>query len=219
VSNEKNIDKGRRDFSQKAVIIAGVSALVIFAVILCAVESGHAAVFDDTVRYFFYGMRCEPLTAAVKIITYMGNWQTITLLCIVLLIFRFTRITYGIPVSAGAIAVTLLNKLIKHLAERPRPDDITHLISEGGFSFPSGHAITSMFVFGILIYLVRANVKNRVAANVLTVVLAVPMICIGLSRIYLGVHYPTDVAAGWCLGIAVMAAVILICGHFQRRSQ
>lgn len=102
----------------------------------------------------------------------------------------------------------MLNKLIKTAVQRPRPDDVVHLISEGGFSFPSGHSITSMFVFGLLIFLVRSNVRNKTAANVLTAVLSIPMILIGLSRIYLGVHYPTDVLAGWCLGIAVTAAVI-----------
>ena len=74
-----------------------------------------------------------------------------------------------------------------------------------------------MFVFGILIYLVRVNVQDRTAANILTVVLTIPMVCIGLSRIYLGVHYPTDVLAGWALGIAVMMVVIEIADRLRRR--
>ena len=125
-----------------------------------------------------------------------------------MLLIKTTKLTNVITVSAGAIYVTVLNKLIKTAVQRPRPDDVVNLISEGGFSFPSGHSITSMFVFGLLIFLVRSNVRNKTAANVLTAVLSIPMILIGLSRIYLGVHYPTDVLAGWCLGIAVTAAVI-----------
>ena len=127
-----------------------------------------------------------------------------------------TRRTYGLHVSEGAIAVTVLNKIIKSLVERPRPDDIVHLVHAGGFSFPSGHSITSMFVFGMLIYLVRTNMQNRHAANILTVVLAIPMVCIGLSRIYLGVHYPTDVLAGWSLGIVMIAVVSAVFGGSSR---
>ena len=194
--------------SNRILALTGVSAVLLFAALLFCVLADHTSGFDDPVRSFFYNLRCDALTPAVKAVTYMGNWQSITALCIALLLIKPTRITYGIPVSAGAIFVTVLNKLIKAAVQRPRPDDVIHLIREGGFSFPSGHSITSMFVFGLLIFLVRSNVRNKTAANVLTAVLSIPMILIGLSRIYLGVHYPTDVLAGWCLGIAVTAAVI-----------
>ena len=145
-----------------------------------AVRFCKAAVFDDAVRFFFYDMRSGALTSAAKAMTYLGNWQSVTVLCIILLIIKPTRIRYGIPVSAGAISVTVINKIIKNLVRRERPDQIYHLIKQGGYSFPSGHSITSMFVFGMLIYLVRVNVQNRTAANVLTVIIAVPMVCIGL---------------------------------------
>lgn len=190
-----------------AAIIVGISG---FIIILYAVLTGNAPAFDDPVRSFFYSMRADWLTPVVKVITYMGNWESITLLCLILLFAKPTRIIYGIPVSVGAIIVTFLNKLVKALVARPRPDDILHLVHAGGFSFSSGHSITSMCVFGMLIYLVRRNMKNRKAANIFTVILAIPMICIGLSRIYLGVHYPTDVLAGWCLGIAVIAIITMI---------
>lgn len=181
-----------------------------FLAVLLFIYVGAAGRFDDTIRCFFYGFRNDILTPAAKAITYLGNWQSIGIICIVLLAVKQLRMTYGVPVSAGAIFVTIINKIIKEAVGRYRPDDILHLTEAGGFSFPSGHSVTSMFVFGTLICLVRINVKSRAAANILTVILAVPMICIGLSRIYLGVHYPTDVIAGWLLGILVMMIVIEI---------
>lgn len=188
----------------RKLLAVGLAAIASFFIILYIVKSGLAAGFDDPMRQFFYDLRRDWLTPVVKFITYLGNWQTITILCLVLLALRPTRIIYGVPVSVGAILVTALNKWIKGLVQRPRPDEALHLIEQGGFSFPSGHSITSMFVFGMLIYLIRANVKDKKAANILTALLAIPMICVGLSRIYLGVHFPTDVLAGWCLGIAVI---------------
>lgn len=196
-----------------------VVMILAFLAIWASVAAGMTDGFDDNVRFFFYDMRSEGLTAVAKVITYLGNWQSIVILCLILLIVKPTRVRYGIPVSAGAIFVTVLNRIIKLIAERPRPDEMYHLIEEGGFSFASGHAITSMFVYGMLIYLVRTNVRNRTIANVLTVVLLIPAFCIGISRIYLGVHYPTDVLAGWCLGIATIVAAVEITEKVESRKK
>lgn len=186
-------------------ILAASIGVIAFVVIAWAVIAGKTTAFDDVVRYAFYDVRSDGLTVIAKAVTFLGNWQSIVILCLILLIAKPTRVKYGIPVSAGALFVTILNRLIKIAVERPRPDQLHHLIEESGFSFASGHAISSMFVFGMLIYLVRKNFRNRAAANVLTVILLIPAFGIGLSRVYLGVHYPTDVLAGWCLGFAVIA--------------
>ena len=193
-----NSDTGKNGSVTRAFVFA--VSLAVFFVMLFLVQSGKAAAFDDAVRFFFYDIRSSALTSAAKAITYLGNWQSITALCIILLIIKPTRVKYGVPVSAGAISVTVINKIIKNLIQRERPDQIYHLISQGGYSFSSGHSITSIFVF------------------ILTAVIAVPMVCIGLSRIYLGVHYPSDVLAGWALGIAVMVVIIEIADRLRRRS-
>lgn len=181
-----------------------IVALTGFGAILFFVLGKETLVFDTVIRQWFYSLRSEPLTAVLKVITYMGNWQSISLLCLILLIFKSTRVNFGVPVSIVAIFVTIFNKLIKYVVQRPRPDVSLHLIEQGGFSFTSGHSITSMAVFGILIFLVRKYVTSKKKANILTAVLIIPLIFIGLSRIYMGVHYPTDVLAGWCLGITVV---------------
>lgn len=174
------------------------------------VETGSASLIDDPIRNAVISMRNDWLTVIMKAITYMGNWQTITLICLVLLIVKKTRIAYGVPLSIGSLFVSLANKGIKAIVLRPRPDEAMFLIEQGGWSFPSGHAITSMFFFGMLIWLIRRNVKNIRYANILTVLFIVPMILIGISRVYLGVHYPTDVLAGWCLGILVISVMTSI---------
>ncbi len=189
------------------IMICGFAA---FAVIAGFVATGDVLAFDTAVREWFYSIRSDGLTAVLKVITYMGNWQTITLICLLLLIIPKTRIRYGIPVSFSAIFITLLNKGVKTIFKRPRPDESLHLIEQGGYSFTSGHAITSMVVFGLLIFLVQKYVSDRRTANTLTVLLCIPLIFIGLSRIYMGVHFPTDVLGGWSLGLAVLMILIAI---------
>lgn len=203
--------------NNKKALIIGAAGIVGFCIIFYSVLTGSASGFDDAVRNFFYDIRSDFLTPGVKILTYLGNWQTVVILCLILLMVKQTRVIYGVPVSIGAIFVTILNKSIKNIVQRPRPDDVVHLINQGGFSFTSGHSITSMFVYGMLIYLVRTNVKNKTFTNILTVVLAVPMILIGPSRVYLGVHFPTDVLGGWCLGIAVIAVMAAALTNIKKR--
>jgi len=183
------------------------TCLAVFFALWLMVEAGDASLIDDPVRNAVISTRSDWLTPIMKAITYMGNWQTITVICLILLAFRKTRLTYGVPLSIGALFVSLANKGIKAIVLRPRPDQAMFLIEQDGWSFPSGHAITSMFFFGMAIWLIRRNVTNRRTANILTVLLAIPMVLIGVSRVYLGVHYPTDVLAGWCLGVLVIAAI------------
>lgn len=203
-------------------LTAAALCIIIFVVLLIGVMTGSAYGFDDPVREFIYSLRSDTLTVIMKIITYMGNWQIVTLLCIVLLAIKKTRCTYGVPVAAGAIFVTVLNKVIKSIVARPRPDVSLHLIEQGGMSFPSGHAITSMFVYGMLIYLLYVGLQNMqsrrdIVRIVLMIILAIPMIFVGVSRVYLGVHYPTDVLAGWCLAGVVIVVESMIYGMKSAR--
>lgn len=190
-------------------LIAGVG-LAAFLIITYFVMTGRELAFDTVIREAFYSARSEGLNSVVTVLTHIGDTRSIVILCLILLILPQTRKAYGLPVSMGAIAASSLNHFLKSIFQRPRPDVSLHLIDQGGWSFPSGHSITSMVVFGLLIWLVRRNVKNKKAANVLTVLLAIPWLGIGLSRIYVGVHYPTDVLGGWCLGLVILMLMIFV---------
>lgn len=185
-------------------------SLLGFLIILYFVLTRDSLILDTCITTAVYEIRTDFLTVLLKMITYLGNWQSIVILCLVLLIIRKTRKQFGIPVTASALTVTLLNKVIKIMVQRPRPDITYHLIKQGGYSFPSGHSITSLAVFGMLVYLIQKYVTDRKRANALTIVCSIPMIFIGISRIYLGVHYPSDVLGGWFLGMAVLMGIIII---------
>ena len=201
----------RNDTKKYAMIrrLAGAAALAGFIVILICVLTEHTTGFDDPVREFFYGLRAEWLTEIAVAITMMADKRFIIGICILLLIIPKTRMRFGIPLSAGALCVTIVNSTIKHLVQRARPD-VLHLVIEHGHSFPSGHSITSLFFYGLAIWLVWRYVNDPTARKVLTILLAIPMLLIGPTRIYLGVHYPTDVLAAWCLAVVAIVLVIEI---------
>ena len=201
----------------KARRAAGIVALVLFAVILACVLTGHTAGFDDPIRECFYSLRCPAVTGLAVVITTLANKYVIIGICLVLLIVPQTRLTFGVPLSAGALGLILLNTLIKILVERSRPE-VLHLVTEHGFSFPSGHSITSLFFYGLAIWLVWQYVDNKTAKRVLTVLLAIPTLLIGPTRIYLGVHFPTDVLAAWCLAFIAIIIVIEIINALEKRT-
>ena len=186
---------------------------------------GSPLAFDYAIQSAFFALRCDWLNPLIIALTHLGDTTSIVIICLLLLIVPKTRIRYGIPISSAAIAASSLNHYLKSVFERPRPDEAFFLIEQGGWSFPSGHSISALVVFGLLILLVRkysrrntddaceqscAKQDARRKANIITALLLIPGIGIGLSRIYVGVHYPTDVLAGWCLGIIIITIVMEI---------
>ncbi|MBR0455835.1 MAG: phosphatase PAP2 family protein [Firmicutes bacterium] len=196
---------------------AAIAALVAFAALLVCVIKDCTAGFDDPIREWFYSLRSPALTGAAIVITTLANKYVIIGLCLLLLIIPRTRMTFGIPLSVGALVTMLMNSLIKHVVERPRPE-VVHLVTEHGFSFPSGHSITSMFFYGFAIWLIWRYVDNQTARRILTVLLAIPMLLVGPTRIYLGVHFPTDVLGAWCLGFAAIVLFIEIVCIYDKKT-
>ena len=106
-------------------------------------------------------------------------------------------IVLNIMISSG------LNQILKHIVQRPRPTEY-RLIDETGYSFPSGHSMVSAAFYGLFIYLIFKNVKNKYIKWISIITLSILIILIGGSRIYLGVHYTSDVLAGFFISISYL---------------
>ncbi len=197
-------------------ILLGV-LIVLFLGMTYLVAGNYTQNMDLMVSAPFYAIRNPGLTTLAQGITYIGNWESITIICLLLLIYPKTRFKYGIPVAAAAIFTSLVKALVKLLLARPRPDAIYHLIIQGGYSYPSGHAITSISIFVIMIIMVQKYVDDRKKANLWTALLLIPALGIGLSRIYLGVHYPSDVLGGWFAGLAIALAIWMIMDTLEKK--
>lgn len=171
-----------------------------FLALLFLVLQNMEIPFDPFLQSVILEFRAPMMTRAMTLLTYTANWQFITGVCLILLILPWTRRFPGLILSASPLFSTLLYKLIKEILQRPRPEEALHLIQQGGFSFPSGHAMTGLVFYGLVLYFFLSSIKNSSTRRVLLSVGVVYIFFIGFSRIYLGVHYPSDVLAGWCLG-------------------
>ena len=185
--------------------------LVVFVALfffdLWFVVTGRSQQLDENLLGLIFSLREDALTEVVRAITFCGNWQTMLGLCIFVIIMP-GRMKIGLPVALMTGTGSAIQILIQGLIARPRPDISNRLVEESSYSFPSGHANASMiFWIALLVLVGRALVLrgNPLAASLLRVLFFVFAVLIGLSRLYLGVHYPSDVFGGWML-----AAMLLI---------
>ena len=162
-------------------------------------------IIDEKIVLFFQSIRCEALTKVCYVFIPLEFWE-VTAVILVLFFFLRTK-TLRAPVVSFVIAWSLSEycyEAIKHVVRRPRPfwtiKGLVPLITPHGFSFPSGHATLAMAMAVVLAYYFP---KARVSVYVLAVL-------IGCSRVYFGVHFPSDVVAGFILGALVGAFSIFL---------
>ena len=120
----------------------------------------------------------------------------------------------GIVVALNLMISSLICMILKNMIQRPRPPVEERLIVEDGYSFPSGHATNSMAFYLLAICLIYQNVKNKKLRNVLCLILGIFPILIGFSRVYVRVHYASDMIAGFCLGM--MCVILFMSFAYQK---
>ena len=199
--------KGRRCMIGLAAVLAVLAAYITYQVVV--VYQTDPLPLDLAVQKAFFSLRGPLLNPLVIAVTHLSDTVTIVAFCAILLILP-NRKKYGLPVSLASLGGLAIYKPMKHIFLRARPDAALHLVKQGGFSFPSGHSVTSVIFYGVLIYLLNRHCKNDKLRKVLTVICCFLALTIGPSRIYVGVHWPTDVLAGWCIGGAVLMVSICI---------
>ncbi|WP_110112231.1 phosphatase PAP2 family protein [Bacillus sp. CGMCC 1.16541] len=195
----------------KKQIMVILSSLLVFLLIVFIHKTSSIEAFDIEVLRAVFELRQPWLTPIMIFFTEVGSWYVTAPMWFGLLIFLLYKREAG-----AALFITLvyfgsrsLNWLLKEVFERPRPQ-LSQLIEAGHYSFPSGHAMNSMAFYGALILLIRMyiNEQNYVKGVVITLLVWLISL-IGFSRMYLGVHYLTDILAGFAMGTAWLFVVFL----------
>ena len=178
---------------------------VIFLAIAEDVFEQEIFEFDSVVYNFLVNNRNEVLNNFFKIITQFGSAIVLIIITILCVIFIRDK-KYKILVPANLVIIAIINIVLKNFFLRPRPNEL-RLIEETGYSFPSGHAMASTAFYGLLIYIVHEKVENKILRNTICIMLGLLILLISISRIYVGVHYTSDVIAGTCFSIAYLILI------------
>lgn len=184
-------------------------------------EAEHIHQFDYSIIQYVQGFISEPITNLVLKITFLGSSIGIAIITFVfsLILVLFRKYLLGIYLLMSvAVGYVGLNTVLKHIFQRERPS-ILRLVEEHGFSFPSGHSMGSMVLFGSLLFIVFKLSKSA-SVRVIGVIAALTIILIiGLTRVYLGVHYPTDIVGGYTAGIVWLTISVVMFNQIEKRTQ
>jgi len=197
---------------QNKLLISILSFL--FIVILFLMKMDKTIEFDTKIYNLIINLKNDKFTEVVKIITNFGD--TICIISIIFLCFIFFKNKfYPKIITLNIIGIVLINQFLKHLIQRPRPN-FMHLIKENGFSFPSGHSMAAFGFYGLFIYLIYKSNLNKKIKILFIFLLSILIFLIGMSRIYLGVHYFTDVLAGFIMSYIYLIIFTYLIKKYQK---
>ena len=186
-------------------------SLISFFTILILVLVKKELMIDYHGYKFASSFISNNLTKILRVITICGSAKFLIGVTVGVVIVFLIKKEYRLAIYTilNILCAHLINTLIKYIIRRDRP--VGHrLVSEKGYSFPSGHSMVGFAVYTFLIYLVYRNIKNKALKITLIILLSLLIFLIGFSRIYLGVHYTSDVLAGYLISFTYINMFIYI---------
>ena len=202
-------------------LAVSVTCLFVLSVLTDEVLEGETIRADQAVLRWFQARGSSWLDQAALEVTALGDTLVVLLVMVVAgaVLWLLGRRAYAFLLGASVAGAAILSPALKTFFDRSRPDvaDLRALAAETSASYPSGHAIMSMVSLVVVAYIVHCIASRRAVGVVAMVSAGVLIILIGLSRLYLGVHYPSDVAAGYMIGFAWAVFCILTLRALRRR--
>ena len=208
----------------KEFIRKNIKWFILFTCLIAVIGILEDVLEDEILTLDIYGYNLiskylisDFFTPIAKIITQLGGAIFLIILSLALIISLKNK-KVSILILLNLIISTTLNQVLKFIIQRPRPTEF-RIIDEKGYSFPSGHSMVSAAFYGFLIYLIYKNIKNKYLKWGLITLLSCIVLLIGTSRIYLGVHYTSDVIAGFLISISYLIIFIHFAKDFMKNEQ
>lgn len=200
------------------IITGGIAFIIVvigmnmFIELTEELKTDSIAYYDQKIADFIISYRTPFLTDFFTYFTHLGDLYAylILLFCFGLLAyFILKKRRYVIQITSVILLASISNRMLKRFINRARPD-AEQLVSVTSLSYPSGHSMSAMAFYGFLIYLVYNFKMNRILKISLIVLLIFIILGVGISRVYLGVHFPSDVAGGYLAGLIWIFFCVLI---------
>lgn len=200
-------------------------ATIIFLGLLREVLTGEVLALDaNAYQLVVVYMRREWLTPIMQSISELALPVVLVIMLLAIEAFAPGK-RPGACAAVNLVLVFILNQLIKEIVQRPRPVGF-RLISETGYSFPSGHSMVAMAFYGLLVWMIWHYEEDKFVKYLCSIGFCLCIAAVGLSRVYLGVHYASDVIAGFCVSLAwlavytkVIAPLFMLDKDFKTRSK
>lgn len=181
---------------------------LLFLLFLGLYLSSNISFFDEFIYDFVINLKSEAFTNFMKIITFFASTKFIMLLMFIFLVIYFLKNKkIFLIMDIIVLGEVILNNSIKLIIGRERPE-LINLVTETSYSFPSGHTMVAVVLYGFIMYIVSKLKINKYLRFTIISLFSSLIILIMMSRIYLGVHYASDVFAGMSLSIAYLILMI-----------
>ena len=200
-----NIKNFIKKHLKKCLLIFSITFL---SLLVIGLWYNRLSIIDQNIYNFIIKYKSPFLTFFFKFITYYASGEWFIILCI-LVFFFYKDKKFKIVIPIYIVGIGLITILMKNIFVRVRPFDLM-IIEEVGYSFPSGHSSASIAFYGLVAYLIYKSDWQRYKKILIIVILLLLSLLIGISRIYLGVHYPSDVLAGFMVGIIYFVLFVYI---------
>jgi undecaprenyl-diphosphatase len=193
-----------------------------FGLIALLVSDKKIAQFDSTIIAFIQGLESPGLTSIMKFFTFIGSGTQVVIIALLVIFFLFKVLHHRrelILFIWVVLGTTILNEILKTIFHRARPT-IHRIVDANGFSFPSGHSMAAFSLYGVIAFLIWRHLSTSLGRGLLIIFSIFMIIMIGVSRIYLGVHYPSDVLGGFLASGCMLAVSIWFYqSYMEKRSK
>lgn len=202
-------------------LVAASGALFFFAWLAEEVVEGDTQQIDETTRLFVYQFASAPLTAFMNFATILGStlFLSVVFVFVLIIFIRYNWKRPAVLLTATMLGAVILNFVLKVSFARPRPVPFFYTPLPSSFSFPSGHALFAVCFYGMLAWLIAAKTGRQSLKTLIWFAAVLICMLIGASRIYLSVHYLSDVIAGYAASIVWILTIILADSILKNKSE
>ncbi len=190
-----------------------------FGIIALLVSDKKIAQFDNVIVNLVQGLKSPTLTSIMRFFTFIGSGIPVVVVSIIVLFFLYQILHHRRELILFiwiVIGSALLNETLKLVFHRARPT-LHRIVNANGFSFPSGHSMAAFSLYGVLAFLLWRHISTFTGRGILIVCSSAMILMIGVSRIYLGVHYPSDVLGGFLASGCWLAVSIWFYQRYQEK--